>query len=243
MATHDTIEDPRPRHEQIAADLRAVIMAGDIDDEVPSVSELAIEFSAATGTVQRALGILRTEGLILTRQGARSVVDRDHLQIIETSPYVDTSKVSYELLDVVEMPAGAEVARAFSRDPFRRDEVMVVLRKRLMIGREDGRPMELSWSHYPLDLVAGSELTVARKIRDGAPRVLAELGHRQASQEDTVTTRAPTSEELRLLRLPAHASVLRTFRVIRDPDGRPVEVSVLVKSGHRFALKDRQLLE
>lgn len=242
MATHNAIEDPRPRHEQIAADLRAVIMAGDIDGEVPSVSELATQFSAATGTVQRALGILRAEGLILTRQGARSIVDRDHLQVIETSPYLDTSEVSYDMLEVTEMPAGPEVARAFSPDPFHRDELTVVLRKRLMLDRVDERPMELSWSYYPLDLVAGSELTQARKIRGGAPRVLAELGHRQASQEDTVTTRAPTSEELRLLRLPVHASVLRTFRVIRDLDGRPVEVSVLVKSGHRFALKDRQLL-
>jgi GntR family transcriptional regulator len=241
--TYDAVEDPRPRHEQIAADLRAVIMAGDLEDEVPSVAELSKQFEAATGTVQRALAILRTEGLILTRQGARSLVDRDHLKVIETSPYVDASKVSYDLLEVTELAAGVEVARAFSRDPFRPDDVMVVLRKRLMRERADGRPMELSWSYYPLDLAEGTELAARRKIRDGAPRVLAELGHREASQEDTVTTRAPTSEELRLLRLPAHASVLRTLRVIRDPDGRPVEVSILVKSGHRFALKDRQILE
>lgn len=234
-------EDIRPRHEQIAADLRAQIMSGDLTGELPSVADLASEeqFNASTGTIQRALKILREEGLIRTRQGARTEVVDGLLETIETGPYLDTSKVRYQMLEVRDAIPPLEVRDAMQVGGF---EPSAVLRKRLMLNLE-GRPVELCWSYYPFDVARGTELEGAAKIKGGAPRVLADIGRRQITQEDVVTTRPPTREELVHLRLPPHSSVLRTFRVIRDVQGRPVEVSILVKNGNRFALKSRQYVD
>lgn len=232
-------EDKRPRHEQIAADLRALIMAGDLVGPIPSVAELAAGdwFTASTATIQRALGILRDEGLIRSRQGTRTEVVEGVLDIIETSAHLDTTKVKYELLEVAEVRPPSQAQQALGRT----DDLPAVMRKRLML-RLDGRPVELSWSYYPLEVARGTDLEQPRKIKGGAHRVLREIGRAPAEQEDVVTTRPPTNEEVRQLHLPPRSSALRTLRVIRDDQGRPVEVSVLVKDGNRFALRSRQLL-
>jgi len=232
-------EDRRPRHEQIAADLRALIMSGDLVAPIPSVAELSAEewFLASTATIQRALGVLRDEGLIRSRQGTRTEVVEGVLEVIETGPYIDTTRVTYELLEVAEVTPPAQVQLALSRP----DESAAVLRKRLMLNL-DGRPVELSWSYYPLDIARGTDLEQPRKIKGGSTRVFREVGRAPVDQEDVVTTRPPTREELRQLRLPPRSSVLRTLRVLHDVQGLPVEVSVLVKNGNRFALKSRQLV-
>ncbi|MBV9011715.1 MAG: UTRA domain-containing protein [Pseudonocardiales bacterium] len=91
----------------------------------------------------------------------------------------------------------------------------------------------MSWSYYPMDLVTGTALTGQRKIKDGAPAVLAELGHPQRYFTDRVTARLPTSEELEALRLPVDVPVLRQFRVIHS-DTRPVEAVILIKGTHKY---------
>lgn len=67
------------RFELIAQDLRRRIRSGELapGDQVPSVRELVDSWSTSKVTVDRAMGMLRAEGLIETRVGARTtVVDR-----------------------------------------------------------------------------------------------------------------------------------------------------------------------
>lgn len=51
---------------QIAADIRAKIEAGEYTPDValPSIVKLAEQYGVATGTVQKALRILKAEGLV-----------------------------------------------------------------------------------------------------------------------------------------------------------------------------------
>jgi GntR family transcriptional regulator len=68
------VTQPRPRvprSGQIAADMRAKIEAGEYSADValPSIEKLAEEYGVATGTVQRALRILKQEGLIESQPG------------------------------------------------------------------------------------------------------------------------------------------------------------------------------
>jgi DNA-binding GntR family transcriptional regulator len=68
------VTQPRPRvppSGKIAAILRAKIQAGEYDPDValPSIVKLAEEHGVATGTIQRALKILKDEGLVETRPG------------------------------------------------------------------------------------------------------------------------------------------------------------------------------
>ncbi|MFE2609845.1 GntR family transcriptional regulator [Streptomyces mirabilis] len=76
-------DDPRPESEQAAHVLRQEILRGDIKPgaHVGSVRDLAMRFKISGMTVQRALAILREEGLILTT--SRGSYARDPQQATE----------------------------------------------------------------------------------------------------------------------------------------------------------------
>ncbi|WP_328530091.1 GntR family transcriptional regulator [Nocardioides sp. NBC_00368] len=69
-------DDSRPPYQQIASRLRAAILTHEISagEKLPSQAELAAEYGVAGMTVQRALSILKEQGLIVSRQGAGSFV-------------------------------------------------------------------------------------------------------------------------------------------------------------------------
>jgi GntR family transcriptional regulator len=67
-----------PGYKQVADGLRRAIRAGNLrpGDRVPSIAELVKEYNATIGVVRRALDDLRTEGVIVTRQGMRAEVQK-----------------------------------------------------------------------------------------------------------------------------------------------------------------------
>ncbi|RAY15212.1 GntR family transcriptional regulator [Actinomadura craniellae] len=68
--------DHRKPFVRIADDLRRDIAAGryPIGEKLPAVGELAERYGVASMTVGNAMAVLRDEGLITTKQGARSTV-------------------------------------------------------------------------------------------------------------------------------------------------------------------------
>ncbi|NJP24501.1 GntR family transcriptional regulator [Microbispora sp. SCL1-1] len=226
-----------PAHLLIAAELRAQIMAGNLEPgaQLPSTAQLMDQFGAATSTVQAALRALKKEGFLDSHRGKGVFVKASPLAVVDVAAYYDPASrgVTYKLLDVAEVRPPADVARALGED-------LAVLRYRRT--DRDGTPVELSWSYYPLSLVAGTALTGRTKIRGGAPAVLAELGYPEREFTDRISTRAATAEEIERLNIPPGVPVLRQFRVIYSDDARPVEVSVIVKAGNRFELTYRQVI-
>ena len=73
--------DSRPAYQRIAHELRAAITSGSLrpGDKVPSERELARHHNTAHMTVRRAIGLLKHEGLVITRQGVGSSCGADHL--------------------------------------------------------------------------------------------------------------------------------------------------------------------
>lgn len=71
-----TKRKPRGPYEEIAAELRTSIHDGTLPHgtELPTVAELAVTHDVAAGTAQRAMALLRTEGLIEVRRGKRATV-------------------------------------------------------------------------------------------------------------------------------------------------------------------------
>ncbi|TCO33012.1 regulatory GntR family protein [Kribbella steppae] len=65
------INDPRPPYVQVADGLRAAIRSGDLAPGVrlPSGRELASEWGVALMTLQKAVDLLRDEGLVYSQQG------------------------------------------------------------------------------------------------------------------------------------------------------------------------------
>ncbi|MGV9452121.1 GntR family transcriptional regulator [Streptomyces sp. NPDC003635] len=85
MSAEISKDDPRPESEQAADILRKEILRGDIKPgaHVGSVRDLATRFKISGMTVQRALAILREDGLILTT--SRGSYARDPQQATESS--------------------------------------------------------------------------------------------------------------------------------------------------------------
>jgi GntR family transcriptional regulator len=225
--------DSRPQHERIAAELRARILDGDLalGARLPSVTQLVSDFDTANATVQRALDLLKSEGLLRSRPGAGVYVRDEPPFVVQAAAYLPVTPdgFEYQLLEVGERTPPADVATLLA-------QTRAVVRRRLML--HGGQPVELSASYYPLDIAAGTPLAHKRRIPGGAPRLLAELGHPQeATMVDRVAVRPPTTAEVEELQLPHGASVIRQLRLIRSTDGRPVEVTVMLKGSHRHQLQ------
>jgi GntR family transcriptional regulator len=227
----------RPPYEQVAAAVRALIMAGDLAPgaQLPSTAELTGRFGVSNTTVQKALAVLKGEGYLVSRQG-KGVYVRDRQPFrVGAAAYVAPSPggYSYDILRVGEERPPTEVARALGTGP----SEPVLLRCRLL--RYQGQPVEAGWSYYPAGIVRGSALERRGRVRGGAPRVLAELGFPERYFTDAVSARMPTAEEAGLLALP-DVPVIRQFRVVYSGGDRPVEASVLVKGAHLYELVYRQ---
>lgn len=71
--------DPRPSYAQVAARLRAAIEAGDLGSgqRLPSGRALADEYGVALMTVQKAIDVLRADGLVTSHQGRGVFVSAD----------------------------------------------------------------------------------------------------------------------------------------------------------------------
>ncbi|MEU3463671.1 GntR family transcriptional regulator [Streptomyces sp. NPDC006733] len=244
--------DPRPAHQQIAAQLRDRIMARrwEPGSKFPSTQQLMSEFGVAGTTIQKALQVLKAEGFAVGHPGKGVFVREQPNHTIVPASYIQPSQGgapyswveraaersrtgSTRILDVAEVPAPHDVAEALGLA----DGATAVLRSRLML--LDDEPAELVHSYYPVELARGTPLADRRRIRGGSPTLLAELGHPPREFVDRVSARPPTTDELTALELPAEVCVLRTFRVVHSDGGRPIEVTVMVKAGHLYELEYR----
>ncbi|GAA3488783.1 GntR family transcriptional regulator [Streptomyces cremeus] len=242
--------DRRPLHERIAADLRDEIMSGDLPPggKLPSTVKLKERFDASSATVQKALQLLKEEGLAVGRAGS-AVTVREHRQrtmrpasYMAPAPsgepyrwFTETSKLGAHphstLLDVTETVPPADVAARLGLGEGR----TAILRRQILT--LDGEPVELVASYYPAEIARGTPLTERRKIRGGTPALLAELGFPPRRSVDRVSARVPTQEQTAALRLPGNLPVLRTLRVVLSNAERPIEATVMVKAGHLYELQ------
>ncbi|NUW45505.1 GntR family transcriptional regulator [Nonomuraea rhodomycinica] len=235
------MSDDRPKHIQIAADLRAQIMAGTLapGEAIPSTRALQQRYGASGTAIANAVGILKAEGWVLGQQGKAVTVRDAQMVVVSESAYFEPSPggYSYKLLGVEEGEPPKDVARALSLE----SGEGAVLRQRLTL--RAGVPVEVCWSYYPLSIAAGTPLINRTKIRGGAPAVLAQAGFPERRLVDRVSSRMPTPEEVEHLDIPDGVSVLRQFRVIYSDSGRPVEVSIIVKPGHLYELEYERTIE
>ncbi len=242
--------DPRPLHQRIAADLREEILSGELPpgSALPSTQQLRDRFGVANATIQKALQVLKDEGMVVGRAGANVSV-REHRQrtvrpavtIVPAPPgrpYPWLTKVSrpgetrsIELLEVAEVQPPKEVADVFGLP----EGGTAVLRSRLL--RIDGEPAEIAMSYYPVELARGTAMMENRRIKGGTPRLLKDMGYPPRKSVDLVSARVPTQEQYRRLELPSDLPVLRTFRVVYSDDDRPIEATVMVKASHLYELQ------
>ncbi|MFE6911731.1 GntR family transcriptional regulator [Streptomyces erythrochromogenes] len=242
--------DPRPLHARIAADLREEILSGELaaGANLPSTARLKERFDASNATIQKAVQLLKDEGLVVGRAGAAVTVRANRQRTVrpaesltpagsgEAYPWLANvtnrrSSVRSVLLSVEEVPVTGDVAEALGLPS---GETAVRRRQLITI---DGEPAELVASYYPLDIARATALAEPRLIRGGTPTLLAALGFPPRHSVDRVSARVATQEQYGALRLPGELPVLRTLRTVYGDDARPVEVTVLIKAGHLYELQ------
>ncbi|MFZ3469640.1 GntR family transcriptional regulator [Streptomyces sp. 4.24] len=242
--------DPRPLHARIAADLRDEIMSGDLGpgSKLPSTSRLKSRFDASNATIQKAVQLLKDEGLALGRAGAAVTVRPTRQRTVRPAgslaPAVDGAAYPWlaeaseparaahsTLLAVEEAPVVGDVAAALGLA----EGSPAVCRRQLIT--IEGEPAELVSSYYPTDLARGTALAEPRRIRGCTPTLLTALGFPPHRSVDRLSARVATQEQYTALRLPGDLPVLRTLRTVYSAEGQSIEVTVMVKAGHLYELQ------
>lgn len=131
------------------------------------------------------------------------------------------------LAEVGEVTPPREVANALRLSP---SEKATVRRRIILL---DGDVIELADSYYPLSIARGTALAERRKIKGGAPTLLADLGYRPRHVAEDLEFRLANEHERTALALPDGASVLTLLRTTSTDDGNPYEVQLMVMKAPR----------
>lgn len=243
-----------PLYRQIAGDLRERILGGDLEagEQLPATRDLEERYGCAMGTVRRALGLLKSEGLVVARHGS-GVFVRDEP---ETQPRLAPDRLSrthreagrgpylaemereghepeVEILEVGRSQAPAEIRERLHLD----EDADVLVRRRRYLA--DGRPVQTATSYLPWDLVGETRIAEADTGPGGIYARLEEMGHTLAHFTEEVRARAPVGGEARALQLEEGVPVLSIVRTAYDTTDEPVEVCDMLLRADRFVLSYR----
>lgn len=200
-----------PMHVQLAAELRQKIDAGAFEGgKLPSEADLMKQHGVSRTTVRAALKELQNEGLIRSISGLGYFVRE--LEHFEYRPQDDfrrratfhdadsftnaaAKRNPTQKIDVRIATAEPDVARRLRVA----EGALVLIRRRLRF--LDGVPYQINDSHYPLDIVEGTEIMRPTSIDRGVNEALADLGHAQVRALDEIYLRMPKPDEIRQLQL------------------------------------------
>ncbi|MFF4216398.1 GntR family transcriptional regulator [Streptomyces nondiastaticus] len=139
--------------------------------------------------------------------------------------------VTVDRIEVTEQSAPAHVAVALGLVP----ESAVCVRSRRFV--LDGRPVLLSTSYLPADLVAGSPVLEDDTGPGGVYARLAELGAKPVHFREEIRCRMPSADEAGRLGLASGTPVILICRTAFAEDGRAVEVNEMTLDAASYVLE------
>lgn len=238
----------QPKYRQIADALRTAIDAGEYrpGDRLPGENPLAAEHGVAAMTARQALNALKNEGLVESRKGAgffvrsfkpirrrsiarlarehwgsgASIFSSDDSRSLTTDSRVLGPITPPEpIATVLQLP---EDGQAFARS-----------RRHIV----EGRPVLLSTSYLPYDLVVGSPITETDTGPGGIYARLAELGAGPVHYREEVRVRMPSAEDAEGLNLSVDSPVIKICRTAYTAEGRAVEVNEMTLDSQAYVLE------
>ncbi|MFI7098945.1 GntR family transcriptional regulator [Streptomyces sp. NPDC050161] len=239
----------QPKYQRIAADLKAAIEAGDYlpGDRLPGENTLMATYEVARMTARQAIGVLQSEGLTEARKGAGVFVRdfrplrRQGIKRLSQEQWgngrsiwaTDTEGRSVEVdqVTVGEQPAPERIAHVLGLEP---GDPVCVRERRFVL---DGKPVLLSASYLPAQLVAGSAIVQENTGPGGIYARLDELGHKPVRFREEIRSRMPSQGEADALRLAAGTPVILVCRTAFTEDGRPVEVNEMTLDAASYVLE------
>jgi GntR family transcriptional regulator len=236
--------DPRPPFRQIADDLRDAIYSQRFrpGDRLPSARELVDRYGTAHATVRQAIAVLISDGLVLPEQGRGVFVRRrpplvyrvEASRRILTEARAQGNQGEARLLSVDTVTPPLDVASRLNLDP--ETGAHVVVRRYLIV--INGDPLQLANSYFDAALVTGTAIAAPENITAG--RIDRELrDHLNLVPRhflDELTTRMPTPDQRRSLRLLPGTPVIDLLRTYTDPSQRPFEVVRFIIAGDKHVL-------
>jgi GntR family transcriptional regulator len=246
--------DARNLQTRIADHIRAQIETGQLKpgQQLPSITDLVLDYKCSDGTVRAALELLKQQGLVTIRQGKGSYVrerpkarrhgiGRYSRSVWSQGTSILTAEAAQQGLSGSQLirfigkePAPPEVAERLGIKPRTR----VHVRKRTTIIED--RFNQLADSYYPLDVVDAAPLLKEEDTGPGGGYArIEEAGIRLAEIQEEISVRMPTSPETVALELPEGTPVVDLLRTTYDDTGRAVEVMVAVIAGDMVTFENR----
>lgn len=238
-----------PAYRQVADDIRAKINAGQYapGDQLPSERDLVDSYQVSRPTVRDAIGLLRSEGVLVTEHGRGVFVRRlppvVRLSMARLSRAARQANRGAFLGDAATggFTPTSQVRVAFEPADLRTADLLGIqqgdelcVRDRVM--SRDGLPVQLSTSRLPRTLTTGTTIEQEDAGPGGVYARLEESGHQLGHFTETVGARMPTPSEVSTLRLMAGTPVITVTRVAFTTGGTAVEVNDIVMAADRFEL-------
>jgi GntR family transcriptional regulator len=240
----------RPVYQQIAGSLREAILSKQLlpGSPLPSEAELMRQFGAARGTVRQAISVLKGQGLVIVEHGRGTFVPvqapvrrlshdrflRQHREAGRAAFIAEMEAQGFaprvDVLRVEDGPASLEIAERLGL----RKGTKVLMRRRLYFA--DDWPLELATSYLPWALVKGTPIVEINPGPGGIYARLEEKGHKLKRFIEEVTSRMPTAEEARALKLRAGVPVICLVRTAYGENDRALELCDTVMAGDRYVL-------
>jgi GntR family transcriptional regulator len=242
------IEAPRPRFAQIADILRDRIRRGvhAPGSPLPGEPELSREFGVSRVTINRAVGLLRSEGLVQVRRGkgafvrsvpviTRAATRRHGARDKGRGAYdVEIRRLGLEpswTASVERVPASEQTAELLNVDV---GAELVVRRRRYFA---NGVPVQLADTYLVSELAEKAGVTGSNTGPGGTYSRLADVGRGPIHFTEDVTCRGATSREAAFLEMEPNQAVFEILFVASDREHRPVAVTRHVMAGHQWRLR------
>ncbi|WP_239312776.1 GntR family transcriptional regulator [Frankia sp. Cj3] len=237
-----TVEAPKSRYRQVANLIRQDIALGEYPpgSTLPSEQELAGKVGVSRVTINRALQILRAEGMVRVLRGRGTVV-RSVPPISRHSNrrYARAAREEHgargafdaeirklgliprsDIVQLESVDPPEATAKALELGPGER----VLIRKRHMYASDE--PVLLATSYIPWPLAESAGLTRVDTGPGGTYSRLAELGQGPVRFTEDIRARIPTDDEEVFFGLAENQQVFEIIHMSWTADDRPVEYRV-----------------
>jgi GntR family transcriptional regulator len=241
-----TLQAPRARYRQVADELRKAIKRGDYPpgSALPSQPDLARQYGLNQTSINRAIALLRADGLVRVEHGRGAYVQEiPTVKRVRRIPRGNVAGSSFAeemrlagleprtpLADLATVEAPADVAehlRITAGDP-------VVRRTRHMFASD--RPVQIAISYMPLEIAGSEDIALPDTGPTGLYQRLAVRGYHVTRFVEEIEARQPRAEEADFLGLTEAQYVLEVTRIAYAEDDMPVETVINVFPSQQWRL-------
>ncbi|GGN39048.1 GntR family transcriptional regulator [Actinoplanes campanulatus] len=181
-------------------------------DRLPSLAELQQLHGVGAGAAGRAIGKLRSEGLIESQHGRGNFVKAPPPKVNVTDNWADAVQRG---TDPDRIATVLRVAKVLPPPPVQ--EILGVAADEQVVERHArvdfrGAPGHLEWTYYPADLAFGTDILLHDVGEGGVYERLAERGARVDRFVEEIVARLPSPAEAELLAVRQEVPVLEVTR-------------------------------